>query len=129
MSPKGMAQKGHMDLWVLRLLCPPFNPHTTPPLSAGWVAGKGALRGVFPGSVKSEGTQGDAVRGGAGVFLHMANRLPLLLVPLSHHDAHLPFWRTWVVPAAPISQVQMVSHPFLPPLSPLPSPQSRSARA
>lgn len=67
-----------------------------------------------------------AGRSGEAPMPHRA--VPLLPVPLRHHDAHLPFWSAWTVPAAPLSQVQMVT-PCLPPHSPLcPHPQLHSEK-
>lgn len=65
--------------------------------------------------------------GGVRVFLHVPHQVaPPLPIALRHHDAHLPFWSTWAVPAAPLSQVQMVISSVPPLLSPLPSPWSHS---
>lgn len=98
---------------VLRGLCLPQTPSTILHLSTGVGPGKGTLKGTFPDSDLrvfkeiSSGGEG-AVLEALGVFLHMwhwSAPPPLLL---RHHDAHLPFWRTWAVPAAPLSQVQMV---------------------
>ena len=41
-----------------------------------------------------------------------------LSVPLRHRDAHLPFWRAWAVPAAPLSWVQMAIPSASPPTPP-----------
>ena len=43
---------------------------------------------------------------------------PFFPVPLRHCDAHLPLWRTWAGPAAPLSQVQMVIASLPPPTPP-----------
>lgn len=57
--PREWHTKGARALVVLRAVWVP-HPHslTAPPLPGGGVPGRGAVKGVFPESVRSEGAEG-----------------------------------------------------------------------